>query len=84
MGELYSQAFATFGAAAGENETPFVGGHPGAEAVNTESFFLFGLVGSFHDFCIIAAKRGFVTEGYIYTLFPIVEKMGIIEEIIPC
>ena len=51
--------------------------HARTEAVNTDAFFLFGLVGSFHDLCILAKARGFVTEGYIYTPFPYVEKMGI-------
>lgn len=77
-----------------------MGGHAGAEAVDSNAFFLFGLVGTFHNIIlkseilkfanrirnffdnlsIIAGGVGFVTEGYICSLFSNVEKMGIIEK----
>lgn len=58
-----------------------MGGHAGAEAVNSDALFLFRLVGTFHDSVIITNERGFVTEGYIYALFSSVEKMWIITSV---
>lgn len=46
-----------------------MGGHTSTEAVNPDAFFLFRLIGSFHDFAIITNERGFVTEGYTFGIF---------------
>ena len=43
------QTLATRGAAAREDEATLVGSHAGTETVNSNSFFLFWLVGLFHS-----------------------------------
>lgn len=46
---LYSEASAARGAAPLDDEAAFVAGHAREKSVNTPSFGLFGLIGSFHD-----------------------------------